>query len=1028
MTTDRQRIEGLYHDVLAHPADERAAALAAACHGDAALQAEVQSLLDQPESAAGFFSAPAVEVAAHLMSQPPASLQAGSRLSHYTLSGHLGAGGMGVVYRAIDARLNRSVALKVIAPEVSADPQRKQRFVREARAASALTHPNIVTIYDIGEAEGVDFIAMELVSGQSLERLMHEGRLPVERVVDLGLQIASALDAAHAVGIVHRDIKPANIMVTESGQVKVLDFGLAKRLDGVAAEGATTVAATFASEAGLVLGTMAYMSPEQARGEPVDGRGDVFSFGAVLYEGLAGHRAFSRETSLNTLAAILSEQPPPIETIRKDVPSGLAELVADCLKKDREQRPSARAAFDRLAAFGRVDTSTAVNVRQLLRRPVVQGALLVVLALGGVGGVWRWQSSVRVRWARDVAVPEIQRLADRDDYDGAYRLARETIAVLPDDQQLKQIWTDITRPATFESDPPGADVAFKGYLAEAKGWISVGRTPLVDVRVPVVPLRVRVTKEGLAPIESQGAVFFRYRLDPPASVMPGMVRVAAATPSVGPASVPVKDFWIDKFELTNQQYKAFVDKGEYRSREYWTEPFINRGQTVSWERAMAAFRDTTGRPGPSTWELGTYLEGQGDMPVAGVSWYEAAAYAAFVGKRLPTAFHWRAAAGFNSPIENFVDIVLVSNFSGKGPSPVGSLKGLGPAGTYDMAGNVKEWCWNEGAGGRRYTLGGGWNEASYNFLDFDAQAPFERSAAFGIRLMQEIEPSVDEAVAPIPALARDFTKELPADARTFDIIRNLYAYDRTPLNVTVEDTEDATAWRKETVSYDAPYGKERIRAYLYLPKSAQPPYQTVLYFPGGDATLIRSSRELSLLFVDFVIRSGRALLFPVYKGTYERILPVAGPNERRDLAIAQVKDMQRSIDYLLTRPDIDKDRLGFFGLSTGALAGVRFTGIETRLKASVLMAGGMPAVKRVPEVEFLNFAPRIRVPTLMLNGRADFTFPYNTSQVPLFRLLGPPADSKAHVTFEGSHLPLRLHDAIRTILDWFDKYLGPVGA
>ena len=505
---------------------------------------------------------------AHLISQPPALLQAGSRLSHYTLSGHLGAGGMGVVYRAIDARLNRSVALKVIASEVSADPQRQQRFVREARAASTLTHPNIVTIYDIGEAEGVNFIAMELVSGQSLERLMHEGRLTVERVVDLGLQIASALEAAHAVGIVHRDIKPANIMVTESGQVKVLDFGLAKRLDGIEAEGATTVAATFASEAGLVLGTMAYMSPEQARGEPVDGRSDVFSLGAVLYEGLAGHRAFSRETSLNTLAAILSEQPPPIETSRKGVPSGLAELVADCLKKDRDQRPSARAAFDRLAAFGRVDTSTTVNVRQLLRRPVVQGALLVVLALGGVGGVWWWQSSARVRWARDVAVPEIQRLADRDDYDGAYRLARETIAVLPDDQQLKQIWTDITWPATFESDPPGADVAFKGYLAEAKDWISVGRTPLVGVRVPVVPLRVRVTKEGLAPIESQGPAFFRYRLDPPASVMPGMVRVAAATPSVGPASMPVKDFWIDKFEVTNQQYKAFVDQGGYRSREY----------------------------------------------------------------------------------------------------------------------------------------------------------------------------------------------------------------------------------------------------------------------------------------------------------------------------------------------------------------------------------------------------------------------------------------------------------------------------
>ncbi len=164
----------------------------------------------------------------------------------------------------------------------------------------------------------------------------------------------------------------------------------------------------------------------------------------------------------------------------------------------------------------------------------------------------------------------------------------------------------------------------------------------------------------------------------------------------------------------------------------------------------------------------------------------------------------------------------------------------------------------------------------------------------------------------------------------------------------------------------------------------------------------------------------------VYKGTYERIVQVAGLNDVRDLAVARVKDAQRSIDYLITRADIDRERLGYFGVSLGATQGVRITAVESRLKASVLMGGGIPPVRYPPEIEHTNFAPRIRVPTLMVNGRSDFTYQYETSQLPLFTLLGLPGDRKAHVTFEGGHIPLRVQHVIRTILDWFDKFLGPV--
>src|SRR5262245_15006639 len=703
---------------------------------------------------------------------------------------------MGVVYRATDTRLNRTVALKVIAPDILADPDSRQRFIREARAASALTHPNIVTIHDIGQVDGTDYLVMELVSGQSLDRLIPKGGLPAERVVQVGMQVASALDAADAAGVVHRDIKPANIVVSDSGVAKVLDFGLAKRVEA-ANESADTVAATVVSGAGVVLGTIAYMSPEQAEGRPIDGQTDIFSVGAVLYEMLAGRRAFSGATSISTLAAILKEPPARLETIRRDVPAALCEIVHDCLRKDRAERPTAAVLHDRLSALTAPRGPALVGAR-VRPRSLVLAAVTIVVAAGVAGGWW-WTANSRVRWARNVAIPEFERLANQDATEAAYRLGREIVAVLPDDESVKRAWYDVTYPATFETNPPGADIAVRGYREDKEEWIALGRTPLND-RLPILPLRVRVTKEGLVPLEVEGAMFFKYTLDSPASLIPGMVRVGSSTTSLGPATATVKDFWIDKFEVTNRDFKEFVDNGGYRTRAFWKEPFVDGGRTLSWEEASAKFRDKTGRTGPATWQLGSFPDGEADMPVSGISWYEAAAYAAFAGKSLPTAYHWRAAAGFNTPIENFADIVLVSNYGGKGPAPVGSFKGLGPWGTYDMAGNVREWCWNETSGGRRFILGASWNDPSYAFQDLDAQSPFDRSETNGLRLMKQIEPSDAASLAAVPTLTRDLTKEKPADDAAFGIIRSVYAYDNTPLKPTIEGTEDAPLWRKETIS------------------------------------------------------------------------------------------------------------------------------------------------------------------------------------------------------------------------------------
>jgi Tol biopolymer transport system component/predicted Ser/Thr protein kinase len=263
----------------------------------------------------------------------------GKTVSHYRILEKLGGGGMGVVYKAEDTKLGRTVALKVLPPERVADPNRKRRFVQEARAASALNHPNIITIYDIDEAEGVHYIAMEYVEGKTLDRLIARHGLRVNEALKYAVQMATALAKAHSAGIVHRDLKPTNVMVTDDGLVKVLDFGLAMLTEAAPtgdAETAVTLEPT--TEEGTIVGTVGYMSPEQAEGKPVDARSDIFSFGSVLYEMLTGQRAFQGETKVSTIAAILREEPKPLSQVVEGLPREVERIVKRCLRKDPAHR------------------------------------------------------------------------------------------------------------------------------------------------------------------------------------------------------------------------------------------------------------------------------------------------------------------------------------------------------------------------------------------------------------------------------------------------------------------------------------------------------------------------------------------------------------------------------------------------------------------------------------------------------------------------------------------------------------------
>ena len=331
-----RRIELLYDSALGRAPGEREAYLEAECSGDEELRREVESLIRDGQEGGEFLERHALEVAAEQYVSAVASNLTGRKLGRYEILSRLGAGGMGEVYRARDTRLKREVALKVLPRDCVADPERKRRLVQEARAASALNHPNIVTIYDIDQAEGIDLIAMEYVPGKTLGQVIPRNGLRLKEALKYAVEIAGALAAAHGAGVVHRDVKPANIMVTATGQVKVLDFGLAKLVEAtVVGKDGSASTLTIQTEDGAVVGTASYMSPEQAQGKPVDSRSDIFSFGSVLYEMVTGRRAFQGDTKISTLAAIIEHEPAPLNS---DLPENLKKVITRCLRKDPARR------------------------------------------------------------------------------------------------------------------------------------------------------------------------------------------------------------------------------------------------------------------------------------------------------------------------------------------------------------------------------------------------------------------------------------------------------------------------------------------------------------------------------------------------------------------------------------------------------------------------------------------------------------------------------------------------------------------
>jgi len=496
----------------------------------------------------------------------------------------------------------------------------------------------------------------------------------------------------------------------------------------------------------------------------------------------------------------------------------------------------------------------------------------------------------------------------------------------------------------------------------------------------------------------------------------------------GGALVP--EFLADKYEVTNRQYKAFVDAGGYTNASYWRFPITDAGKEISLAAARARFTDRTGQLGPATWEAGTYPDGLADHPVAGVSWHEAAAYANWAGKQLPTVYQWAQLAD----TEHTDFLLPFSNFSDKASTATGSLPGVSSFGVYDIAGNVREWVLNSGNAGERYILGGGYTDFTYTFNTAYEQPALDRSSTNGFRCVRELPGTTATASLREPLLMafRDYAHEQPVDDRTFAQFTRQFGYDQTPLDARIDKVVDADDWKLEVVSVNAAYNNERLPIFVFLPLHGTPPYQPVVLFPGTDGFFeshfdphwIEDYRDYT-----FIMKSGRALILPIYKATFERQdgLHSNLPSESvayKDHVLMWAKDVSRTIDYLATRKDMRPDRVAYLGVSWGGALGGILPAVEKRIRVVVLNVAGLGMEQALPEVDQINYLPRVAQPVLMLNGEYDSYFPLETAQKPFYRLLGTPVGDKKMIVYPSAHLVPRV-EFVKETLAWLDQYQGP---
>lgn len=821
------------------------------------------------------------------------------------------------------------------------------------------------------------------------------------------------------------------------------------------------------------MGTVAYMSPEQARGEDVDHRTDIWSLGVVLYEMLTGKLPFKGEYEQVVLYSILNEKPEALTAIRPDVPEELDQIVVRTLKKDRGQRfQSANEVIEQLEELRRQRTVAGTKVvdlkvlQRILKKPRIAIPVLVILFSLVAFIFYLYQHRMELHHAQ-ASLPEIEKLIKEQKYFEAYDLAAQVEKHLKDNPKLKQMMPMISDKLSVITQPQGANVYLKRFAPPEKGEQQkqyVGVTPISDLRIPRVDHIVFLQKEGYAPVERLASshlsriegwgfgfpvssIEIDVQLIESEKIPESMVFVPGGkyklvgwgTPS--DAEVQLDDCLIDKYEVSNIQYKEFIQAGGYLKREYWKYPFIKDGKELAWEEAMRFFKDRTGLPGPRNWINQDPPEGKGNQPITDITWYEAAAFAEFAGKSLPTIFQWEKAArggafthatgtvmpwGLVEPKETFEHR---ANFEGHCPEPVDSYEfGISPYGCYNMAGNVKEWCLNEMTGGYS-TTGGSWEDPAYMFAEYGVFPGFYSSSSLGFRCVRNIYDTSGDQGAMSITLETQTPTYHPVDEKTFQSFLSHYQYDKRPLNAQIVEVKETADWTREKVTFTGVDG-DRIIAYLYLPKQAAKPYQCLNFIPGGNVFLASPVPDNAEWLLAPHIKTGRAVLAVVPKGAVERewgpgyVYPEVNSVRYREEIVLRATEFSLGLDYLSTRDDIDMDKIAYIGISWGARRGLIFSAVENRYRSAILIGGGLVKsdLQILPEANPINFAPRIKCPVLFLNGKYDEVFPYETNALPLYNLLREP---KKLALLEGGHVP-PLEVRVPVINKWLDETLGLV--